>query len=334
MTPRERVIAAINFRKPDRVPSAIGFTPAMSAKMETYTGDKNYRRRLENHIAYSSLHKPQTEIEPGFFKDEFGVIWDKRGEDADTGVVSNKVLEDTEDLASYTFPPVDEEYIRSKMEKLCSERNAEKFRVAALELTLFERGWALRGMEDLLCDMLMEPEFVDELFDKITERILKMLDIALEYDIDGIYFTDDWGQQRGLIMGPDLWRRFIKPRMKKIYDRVHAADKYVVHHSCGDVRTIMDDMYEIGVNIYNSYQPEIYGYDYAEKLYGKITVWGGISTQRDLPCKTAEEIKEIVREMLRAFPNGGLIAAPTHTVPGDVPPENVFAIVEVLGEQQ
>lgn len=332
MTARERVIAAINFQKPDRVPHSLGFTWQLNEKMIEYTGDPKYKTKLQNHIAYTSLLKPQVEVRPEHFMDEFGVIWDKTGLDKDIGVVENVLLEEPEDLETFEFPPVDEEYIRARLEKMCSGEH-ERFRVAAMEYTLYERAWTLRGMENFLCDMLMEPEFVDELLDKITDRLLAMLDIALEYDIDGIYFTDDWGQQKGLIMGPKLWRQYIKPRMAKLYKKIHDAGKYVVHHSCGDLREIMDEFYEIGVNVYQTFQPEIYGLDYAKNIYGKIAIWGGLSTQRDLPTKSPDEVREITRQLLAAFPNGGLIASPTHTMPIDIPPENVMAMLDVLLNQ-
>jgi len=118
--------------------------------------------------------------------------------------------------------------------------------------------------------------------------------------------------------------------MKRVLALVLAAGK---NHSCCDLREIMDDLYDIGLNVYNTFQPEIYGYDYAKKIDGKITIWGGISTQRDLPVKTPDEIRAVTRELMAAFPNGGLIAAPTHAIPGDVPPENVEAMVDVFKNQ-
>ena len=188
-------------------------------------------------------------------------------------------------------------------------------------------------MENLLCDMIIEPEFVHELLDRIVARNMRILDIVLEYDVDAVYFGDDWGQQRGLIMGPDCWRTFIKPRLAKLYGRVRSAGKYVVQHSCGDLREVMEDLHEVGLNMYQTFQPEIYGYDYAPKLHGKIAIWGGISTQRDLPVKTPDQVKQVTRDLLAAFPCGGLVAAPTHSVPGDVPPENIDAMLSVLANQ-
>lgn len=135
-------------------------------------------------------------------------------------------------------------------------------------------------------------------------------------------------------MGPEAWRTFIKPRLARLYARIHAAGKYVSQHSCGDLREVMDDLAEIGLDIYQTFQPEIYGLDYARKLHGKITVWGGVSTQRDLPRRTPDEVRAITRELLQAFPCGGLIAAPTHAIPGDVPPENVEAMLSVFQAQE
>lgn len=300
--------------------------------MIAHTGKENYKETIGNHILMIDLIKPQIEVKPEFFRDEYGIIWNKSGADKDIGVVDEYLLEDADDLEDLKIPEVDEAFIREKMEELVNTAR-DRFRIAGIGFSLFERAWTLRGMENLLCDMIVDPDFVHALFEKITARNLKILDIALEYDIDAVYFGDDWGQQKGLIMGPKHWRNFIKPYLKKLYGRVHEAGKYVVQHSCGDVREVMKDLYEVGLNMYQTFQPEIYTYDYAKVIDGKITIWGGISTQRDLPIKTPEEIKAITREILAAFPHGGLVAAPTHDVPFDVPPENIDAMLSVLQNQ-
>lgn len=332
MNKRERVIAALNFEKPDYTPYSVSFTGQMMDKMIAHTGNPAYEATVDNHIFMLDLIKPQEELRPDFYQDEYGVIWNKSGVDKDIGVVDKLLLEDPEDLDSYVLPPVDEGFIRGCMERLMSEANG-RFTVAGIGFSLFERAWTLRGMENLLCDMIVEPDFVHELLSRITQRNLKILDIVLEYDVDAVYFGDDWGQQRGLIMGPACWRTFIKPRLAELYGRVHEAGKYVVQHSCGDVREVMEDLHEVGLNLYQTFQPEIYGYDYAEKLFGKIAIWGGISTQRDLPTMTPDEVRQVTRELLVAFPHGGLVAAPTHAVPGDVPPENIEAMMSVLKNQ-
>ena len=332
MTRRERVIDALNFKKTDFIPYQVNFTGQMREKMRAYAGD-DFFGKIGNHLCQTDLTKPQKNVGPELDMDEYGVVWNKSGADKDIGVIDSILLEDTDDLDGFELPPVDEDFIRSQMETL--NRIAEdRFRIAGIGFSLFERAWTLRGMENLLCDMMAEPEFVHALLEKITERNLRVIEIALEYDFDGFYFGDDWGQQRGLIMGPVCWREFVKPCLARMYGKVRAAGKYVLQHSCGDIREIMDDLYEIGLNAYNTFQPEIYGYDYAEKIYGKIAIWGGISTQRDLPVKSPEEIRQVTRELLAAFPNGGLIAAPTHDIPGDALCENVIAMLETLEESK
>lgn len=84
-------------------------------------------------------------------------------------------------------------------------------------------------------DFYINPQFVHDLLDAICDYNLAQVEEALKYDIDAVYFGDDWGQQIGLIMGYDLWKEFIYPRLKRMYGRVRAAGKYVMIHSCGDV---------------------------------------------------------------------------------------------------
>lgn len=329
MTRRERILAALQYRKPDSTPYHVDFTHQMLAKMNTFAQCEDYTQRIDNHICTCSLSKPEVEIQPEFFMDEFGVVWNRSGADKDIGVVDAPMLAQAEDLTGFSLPPVDEAFIRSQVDGML-QHAGDRFTVASLGFSLFERAWTLRGMENLLCDMLISPDFVHKLLEMITQRNLEILDIVLEYPVDAVYFGDDWGQQQGLIMGPKCWRTFLKPCLKQMYDKVHAKGRYVIQHSCGDIREVMEELMEMGLNIYQTFQPEIYGLDYAKKLYGKLTIWGGISTQRDLPAKTPEEVKAITRELLAAFPHGGLIASPTHAVPGDVPPENIAAMLDVL----
>lgn len=332
MDHRARVLAALRFERPRPVPYSVDFTAQMLEKMVDYTGNPRFLETVGNAIASSYLIKPEEEIAPEFFQDEFGVVWNKSGADKDIGVVDEYRIKSPDALDAYAFPPVDEAYIRGRMDALMRARG-DRFTVAAIGFSLFERAWTLYGMENLLCEMVAEPEFVHELMERITRRNLRVLDIALEYDIDCFHFGDDWGQQKGLIMGPTHWRTFIKPYLARLYARVHAAGKFVSQHSCGDIRSVMDDLHEIGLNMYQTFQPEIYGLDFARKLENKITVWGGISTQQALPVKTPQEIRHITKDLLAAFPNGGLVAAPTHAVPGDVPPENILAMLDVLDHQ-
>ena len=328
---RQRVINAVTFQPNDYAPHSVSFTQEMHAKMVAYTGNTAYESTINNHVAEIELMEPIVEIRPGFFRDEYGVVWNRTA-DKDIGVVEDILIPDIEALDDYEFPPVNEAYVRSTLEAL-AKLGDDKFRVASLGFSTFERAWTLCGMENLLCYMVEEPELLHRLMRKIFDRNMIIVKIAMEHDIDAMIFGDDWGQQQGLIMGPTHWREFIKPYIKELYAYVHKHGKFVAQHSCGDIREILDELIDMGLNIYQTFQPEIYGLDYAKKLIGRMTVWGGISTQADLPCKTPEEIRRVTQETLAAFSRGGLIAAPTHAVPFDVPPENILAMMEVLRNQ-
>jgi uroporphyrinogen decarboxylase len=261
------------------------------------------------------------------------VVWNKTGADKDIGVPEFWLIPDRESFEKYEFPPIDEQYIKNICEWLM-ETPETQFRGFCIGFSLFERLWTMMGMENALMNMMLEPDLIHDVLNKICDRNITLLDMALAYDVDFVYFGDDWGQQHGLIMGTPHWHSFIKPYLGKMYARVRDKGKFVAQHSCGDIRSIMDDLYELGLNMYQTFQPEIYGLDYAEKIRNKITIWGGISTQRDLPYKTPDEIKQITRETLDAFKDhGGLVAAPTHSIPDDVPPENIVAMLDVLMNQ-
>ena len=331
MTKRERVIAAINFQKTDYIPSEVSFTTPAYEKVLAKMGP-DYFATLNSHIDSVELAKPQFEIAPGYTQDEYGVVWNKTGADKDIGVIDNYLFTDWDSYNAYAMPPVDEAFIRRTCENVIA-LPYDTFKGAHIGFSLFERLWTMMGMENALMNMLLEPELIHRILSDICSRNLAIVDIALEYDLDFIYFGDDWGQQQGLIMGLPHWREFIKPYLTKMYAKVRSRGKYVVQHSCGDNRQIMDDLAEIGLNVYQTFQPEIYGLSYSEKIRGKIAIWGGISTQQDL-TKTPEEVRQITRATIDHFKDhGGLIIAPTHCIPGDIPADNIVAMFEVILNQ-
>ena len=162
------------------------------------------------------------------------------------------------------------------------------------------------------------------------------MDIALAYPFDGFYFGDDWGQQSGLIMGPNYWRRFIKPRMKRLYEKAKAKGLFIVQHSCGDIHELFPDLIGIGLDCYQTFQPEIYDIETIKREYGRdLAFWGGISTQRLLPFASPEKIRTETARIMRIMgKDGGYIAAPTHAVPGDVPAEHIEAMFDVFLHQE
>jgi len=187
-------------------------------------------------------------------------------------------------------------------------------------------------MENALMDMLLEETFTFELYDKIYEHHMEVLENILSYDFEAVYFGDDWGQQNGLIMGPDLWKKYIKQPMKEMFDKIKSNGKKIILHSCGDLRTIMDDLVDIGLDVYNTVQPEIYDLKELKNKYGNhLTFYGGISTQQFLPYATAQDTYTMSKETLKIMSKGGgYIFSPTHSVTDDIPVNNIDAMIHAV----
>ena len=136
-------------------------------------------------------------------------------------------------------------------------------------------------------------------------------------------------------MGYPLWKEFIRPRLERMYGFVKSRGKYVAQHACGDNRQVFPDLVDMGLDIYNTFQPEVYDIvDFKERFGRHITFFGGISTQRLLPFAAPAEIKKEMRRITDILSrDGGYIIAPTHAMPADIPNENVQAFLEFCREQ-
>ena len=337
MTKRERIETALQHRQPDVTPWNIECTSELTSAVEKRLGlgHGGFAEWVGNHCEKISYNIGGSEVRPGHFRDEFGVVWNRTGIDKDIGVVEEYLIPEP-DISVYQFPEPDLQAVRQKTEALLAEKH-DRFIFGKIGMTYFERAWSLRGMQDLLMELYTDPDFVHQLFRYILEYNMKIISTALAVEvdgrgIDGFYFGDDYGQQQGMLMSPDTWRTFIKPGLKTMFSAVKNAGRKTALHSCGNVREILGDLIEIGLDIYQTVQPEIYDLPALKNDFGAdLTFWGAVSTQRDLPFLQPDEIKRLVTETIDTLgSSGGYIAAPTHKIPGDVPVENVIAFAEAV----
>ena len=327
MTPREVVKETLAFRRPPYVPWSFRVTQEPREMLIQHYGTSDLDAFVHNHIV-------ELGSDIGFFsdlgndhvRDVFGVTWD-RTIDKDIGNVEGSVLEEPT-LAGYEFPdPVDHRFFDDIPEKL--DRYGDRYRLFCLGFSLFERAWTLRGLENLYMDLIENPGFVKELLQAIEDYNVAQIRKALEYDIDAVYFGDDWGQQHGLLMGYPAWKEMIYPVLKRMYGVVRDAGKTVFIHSCGDVDELFDDLVSIGLNVFNPFQPEVMDVEAIMRNYsGRLAFWGGVSTQRTMPGGTPDQVRAEVRRMVELGRGGGYILSPSHALESDVPLENLLALID------
>jgi len=332
MRKRDVIRLVLEGKRPPYVPWSMGFTKEARDKLQRHYGCDDIEAPLQNHLL-----KLGSDI--GFFeclgndrvRDVFGVVWD-RSVDKDIGNIEGPLLGEPT-LAGYRFPdPLDPRFFRDIPEKI--ERFGDRFRVFQIGFSLYERAWTLRGMENLMMDFHDHPQFVKELFSAIAEYNITQVREALKYDIDAVYFGDDWGQQHGLQMGPKCWRECILPHLERMYGVVRRAGKFQMIHSCGDVDEVFEDLIAAGLNCFNPFQPEVMDvYALLPQYRGRLAFHGGMSTQRTLPFGSVEDVRAETRRLLQLGAEGGYIFAPAHDVEGDVPLENMLAMIEIVQSQ-
>jgi len=335
MNNRERVLTALNHRQPDKVPYDIRFTQKAHAKMAQYYGDPEFDSKLGNCFTWFRPYPRNVRyrlVGPDIWQDEFGVRWN-RTIDKDIGVPCNQLVT-PQNINEFQWPdpsdPTRYDFIKEAVKKA-----GDGATLVSLGFALFERAWTLAGMENLLIYMLTDKHFVNLLLDKILEYNLGIIEHACSLDIDIFRLGDDWGHQRGLIMGIDLWREFIKPRIKEMYQLAKSKGKYVMIHCCGKVDELFPDLIECGLDIFNPLQPEVMDVFQMKRLYGeRLCFYGGVSTQRTQPYGTVAEVKDEVKRLIEVVgENGGYIASPAHDIPADAKAENIAAMIEVLQNQ-
>jgi len=369
LNPRERVIAALEHSEPDRIPIDLGgsvscihlvayqrLTRFLGLELDVKTADKIQQlakldapvlEKLGVDFRHVSLKKgffiggeDRFDDPSGrpYFIDDWGIKWAKNPYYYD---MVDHPLKDatTETMERYPWPdPSDAARYDGLREDVKHLREDTEYAIAADAIFggLFECAWWLRGFEKFNVDLHKRADFAERLLDKILELYLgfygRYLD-AVGNRIEMVELGDDLGAQAGPIISLATFRKYLKPRYKKLYDFIHSKTKAkVFHHSCGTVYPFIEDLIEVGVDVLNPIQPRAAMMDIGriKREFGRrLSLHGGVDIQRTLPYGTTEDVvTEVKRVIGLGASGGGYILAGAHNIQADVPAGNIWAMFE------
>ena len=347
MTPKQRVLDAIDHKRTDRVPLDLWATKEVMDKLcayfQTNVADDVMKElgidiRLVEPVYIGS---PQEESPEGLVKDIWGVT--RRLVEHSDGAyleVEHYPLGgeiSISDIKSYPWPDPDD-YDYSVIPELCERYGDYAIlnvgnrlnRTSVLKAAIY-----LREMQQLMMDMALNPPLVETLLEKISdyylahnERVFK----AGEGLIDIFMMGDDFGTQKGLLISPEMFRRFFAPKLKEFAAQAKSYGLKVMLHSCGSIRELIPDIIEIGVDILNPIQTNATGMipeELKEEFGDRICFHGGIDIQHTLPFGTTEDVEKEVKDRICVFgKDGGYILASTHNIQPDTPIENILRMYE------
>ena len=349
MSPRERVLAAMRRQRPDRVPKDLNLSPALWEELRRRGGESAAEYfRLEPRYAGIARTTNTRDFSkylagvPGVAShDEWGVGSIPSGfHHFDRMAHPLRNATSPRDIAAYPWPDVLAPYRwRTVFDHVRAWQN-RGYPVCsgppgACDGSLYETCWYLRGQEQLLIDLFDNPDLAVALLDTVNNTMIECARRLAQAGIDILRLGDDVGSQRAMLMSPETWRTWLKPRLARLIGAAKDVkpDLLAFFHSDGYIEPIIGDLIEIGVYILNPVQPECMDPAALKREYGdRLAFWGTIGTQTTMPHGTPEEVRRVVKERIETVGPEGLLLAPTHVLEPDVPWDNIVAFVEAAEE--
>ncbi|MHC4123306.1 MAG: uroporphyrinogen decarboxylase family protein [Planctomycetota bacterium] len=342
MNSKERVRAAIVREQPDRTPCDFWAEPSTINRLFEHVRHCDKERLLKNlgidirHLDAKS--PPEIEITEGIYQNFWGerytykkTPWGPMRED------TNGVLDNAQSLAeieAFSWPTIDS-FDYSHLPNQC--RQYEQFALIYGFADIWFRPALVRGLENMLIDMIEHPDWVHFLCRKFTDFYLEDYARAAEItagQIDMYLLISDLGTQFGPMISPELFRQFVAPYLKEIVDHVHSLGAFVLFHSCGNISAFIPEFINLGIDVLDPIQPTCPDMS-PERLksnFGhQLSFHGGIDLQQLLSTGTIEQVRaEVQRYCHTLGAGGGYILAPAHLFQPDVPPQNILAFYEAL----
>lgn len=358
MKHRDRVMMALSHEIPDRCPMQISFTPEFAARLEAdlqlrgqglhnpHGGGNTYEleRLLDEDMLLTSVGWVNGYYQSGYqsvdhYQDEWGVTWKvieyqtrfgmgKYTEPFGPPLINKSAID------NYAPPDPDRPELFAEAERVIRNFGEEYWIVGVTPTTIFETAWALRGYEQLMMDMAVEPDIAGWVLDlpyhyhkSVTQQLVRL-------GVDMIWLGDDVGGQNSMLISPAMWRKYLKPRMAELISSLRRINPRIkiAYHTDGVVYPIIPELIEIGIDVLNPVQPKAMNPLKLKQEYGdQLCFWGSMDIQETLPFGTPGDVaKEVVDRLKTIGRDGGLILGPTHNLQLDTPLENFWVMVDTI----
>jgi len=344
MHSRERVQTAFSRHTPDRVPVFAEYVPEVKNKLlEYFKTDDPHKMSVaigNDMLVHSagiatSCYGPSEE-----YVCPWGCTWKYFANESGsyTEIIRHPLGDDPdgEKLRKYTIPDPDAPEVYLPMRRLVKEYGKTHFLCGAVPCSFFEAAWYTHGLEETMMDMVLRPDYVEALFDKVMQFPLRAGTHMVEEGADMIWLGDDVGMQERMIMSPVIWRQMLKPRLATLISAFKKKNRNVLvaYHSCGNIEPIIGDLIEIGLDVLNPIQPLAMDAAELKRKYGdRLSFWGSICIQKTLPYGSIDDIRNEVRQRMETIgKGGGLLLGPAHNVQADTSLTNLLAFYDAARE--
>jgi len=327
----ERFICALEYGQPDRVPIYEG--AINQAVVEAICPGGTYHDLIEKldldmvRITEGTSFEPVDETK-GLYKDKWGITYKKGNQFQDYPIAGP--IQSREDLHRYRPPdPMDPIHYRDLPKTLARFKGQRAIIWKGLDG--FSTASFLRGMEQLMLDMLLEPEMAFALMEMANEFQTRVAVEAVRRGAEIVVLLDDYADNKGPLMGVKLFQKFVLPYLRKTVQTIKDAGGYVIKHTDGNIWPILDMIVDTGIDAINPLEPTA-GMDIGEvkrRLEGRVCVIGNVDCGELLCRGTQAEVRQAVRECIRAAsPGGGHIISSSNSIQFAVRPENYVAMVD------
>ena len=344
MTPRERVLTAWRRREPDRVPKHATFVPHQLQQVHQHTGQAP-EDAFGFEMRYLSIRPPRVQpdfrrylpdnLPPGTTLTEWGMA-EKPGSfyHFTEYVHLMASLRDADELDDWPFPDYFDAARYKGLAAQAAAWHEQGYFCTGFLGHIFETTWYMRSMEQLFIDFAVNRPFAERLLEEVTVRQLHKAVQFAKAGVDALHAGDDIGTQRGMLMSPETWRTWFKPRWARVIAAAKAEnpDILVIYHSDGDISAVIPELAEIGVDVLNPVQPECLDVAEVKRLYGdRLAFFGGMGIQTTMPFGTPDKVRAETRRLIETLgAGGGYLIAPTHSLEPEVPWENIVAFFEAV----